>query len=145
MELKNIRYATKMRKARRVGRGGKRGNYSGRGMKGQKSRAGAKIYPQIRDLIKRIPKLKGIGFVRPLRRKPAIVNLNDLDRTFRAGEIVSPRTLVEKNLVKRTGGKIPEVKLLGEGTLNKKLLVAQCQASKSAVEKIKSAGGSIAE
>ena len=145
MELKDIRYATKMRKARRIGRGGKRGNYSGRGMKGQKSRAGAKIYPQIRDLIKRIPKLRGIGFVRSPRRKLAVVNLSDLDRVFRAGEIVSPRTLVEKNLVKRTKGRIPEIKILGEGALSKKLMVAQCQMSKTAGEKIKSAGGSIAE
>ena len=49
----------KNKKSKRIGRGGKRGTYSGRGVKGQKSRAGRKFQPIIRELIKKYPKLKG--------------------------------------------------------------------------------------
>jgi len=59
MQLHQIQPIHKLKKKKRVGRGGKRGTYCGRGIKGQKARAGAKIRPEIRDLIKRIPKLKG--------------------------------------------------------------------------------------
>ncbi len=51
----------KEKSKKRVGRGGKRGTYSGRGIKGQKSRAGRKMRPAIRDLIQRTPKLRGVG------------------------------------------------------------------------------------
>jgi len=59
VQLHNIQPNTKRKTPKRVGRGGKRGTYSGRGLKGQKSRAGRKIRPQLRDIIKRIPKKKG--------------------------------------------------------------------------------------
>jgi len=62
MQLHQIQPITKRRIKRRVGRGGKRGTYSGRGGKGQTARAGAKVRPEIRDLIKKIPKIKGYRF-----------------------------------------------------------------------------------
>lgn len=60
MQLHQIEVKKKEKK--RIGRGGKRGTYCGRGIKGQKSRAGAKIRPAIRDLIKKIPKIRGYRF-----------------------------------------------------------------------------------
>ncbi len=59
MQLHQIKPLHKPQKSKRVGRGGKRGTYSGKGIKGQKSRAGKNIRPAIRDFIGKIPKLKG--------------------------------------------------------------------------------------
>lgn len=59
MQLNELKAETKHKSKKRVGRGGTRGTYSGKGMKGQKSRAGAKIRPAIRDLMQRTPKLRG--------------------------------------------------------------------------------------
>jgi large subunit ribosomal protein L15 len=59
MQLHEIQPCQKQKTKKRIGRGGKRGTYSGKGMKGQKSRAGAKIRPEVRDLIKKTPKLRG--------------------------------------------------------------------------------------
>lgn len=57
--LHTIKPTVRIKSRKRIGRGGKRGTYSGRGMKGQKSRAGRKIRPAVRDLIQRTPKLRG--------------------------------------------------------------------------------------
>lgn len=65
MQLHEIRPLHKGKKRKRVGRGGKRGTYSGRGQKGQKSRAGRRLEPVIREIIKRYPKLRGYKFKSP--------------------------------------------------------------------------------
>ncbi|HOK35099.1 MAG TPA: hypothetical protein PLL80_00755 [Candidatus Pacearchaeota archaeon] len=59
MQLHQIQPTHKPKDKKRIGRGGKRGTYSGKGIKGQTSRAGAKIRPEIRDFIKKIPKKRG--------------------------------------------------------------------------------------
>jgi large subunit ribosomal protein L15 len=59
MQLHEIKPIHKLKKKKRIGRGGKRGTYCGKGIKGQTSRAGARIRPEIRDLIKKIPKKRG--------------------------------------------------------------------------------------
>jgi len=64
MQLHQIQSIHKSKTKKRVGRGGKRGTYCGRGIKGQKSRAGVKIRPAARDLIKKIPKMRGYKFKR---------------------------------------------------------------------------------
>ena len=56
MQVHELKPSNKPKKRRRIGRGGKRGNYSGRGSKGQKSRAGAKMRPQLREIINKFPK-----------------------------------------------------------------------------------------
>lgn len=61
MQLHQLQPLYKLKDKKRIGRGGKRGTYSGRGQKGQKARAGHKIRPALRDLIQRLPKLRGIG------------------------------------------------------------------------------------
>lgn len=76
MQLHELRPKHKIKKAKRIGRGGKRGTYSGRGMKGQKSRAGARFEPIIRGLIKRYPKLRGYRFkAKSVKRKTQSKNV----------------------------------------------------------------------
>lgn len=104
------------KKAKRIGRGGKRGSYSGRGIKGQKSRAGRRIRPQIRDIIKKIHKRRGYGRNRsrstnPEHLKPQAVNLGALDRTFKDGEKVTVELLMKRGLIKSNR----PVKVLGGG------------------------------
>lgn len=134
MQLHQLKPIHKHKREKRVGRGGKRGTYSGRGIKGQKARAGHKIRPEIRDFIKKIPKKRGYRF-KPIKPKPAVINLRDLEKNFKEGETVSPETLFKKGLIAKIKGRVPEVKILGSGELKKKLEIKGCKLSKS-VEKI---------
>jgi len=143
MELHSLKRAHPHKQSRRVGRGGKRGKTAGRGTKGQKARAGHRIRPEMRDIIKKFPKHRGYK-QRAFRPKPIPVNLSALEAVFAAGSVVTPNTLVEKGLVKRIGGKIPPVKILGASSLTKQLTVSGCLASKTAKERIEAAGGSFA-
>lgn len=142
MQLHDLKPKHKSKKRKRIGRGGKRGTYSGRGIKGQKSRAGHRLQPAIRQWLKRYPKLRGYRF-KSHREKPAILNLDILEEKFESGDIVSPQILVEKKIVAKKKGKVPQIKILGKGELKKKLEISGCQFSKTAQEKIKKAGSEI--
>jgi len=142
MENHNLKPKHKSKKKKRVGRGGKRGTYSGRGMKGQKSRAGRKMQPMIRELIKKYPKLRGYR-ARTREKKVVGINIAILDEKFKGGEIINPQVLIEKKIIKRIKGKIPLVKILGRGKIKKKLIIENCQVSKAVKEKIKQAEGII--
>ena len=125
-----------------VGRGGKKGTYSGKGGKGQTARAGRKLAPIIRELIKRYPKLKGYrAFSMP--SDLAVVNLDLLEKHFNDGQVVNAASLIAKGLIRQVQGKTPNVKILGKGSLTKKLSVEHCKVSKSAKEAIEKTGGSI--
>ena len=128
-----------------VARGGKRGKTAGRGTKGQKSRAGHKIRPELRDIIKRIPKLRGRGKNSNLSiyKKDLAVNLESLEHAFAAGDTVSPVTLLEKGVISLRNGKIPEVKILGLGEITKKLTIQGIRVSASVKAKIEKVGGMI--
>lgn len=148
MQLHNITKNSSTKEKRRIGRGGKRGKTSGKGHKGQKSRAGRKIRPAERDIIKRLPKLRGHGknrarTVNPDRIRPSVVNIAALDVAFADGDRVTPKDLVAKKLVSTISGRVPTVKILGTGKLTKKLTVASCELSKSAKEAIEKAGGKV--
>lgn len=127
---------------KRVGRGGKKGTYSGRGGKGQSARSGRKMVPIIRELIKRYPKLKGYRTFR-VEDTAAIVNLGILEKKVKDGDIITPKTLVEKGLVRQVKSKIPAIKILGTGKITKKLSFEGVAFSKSAKVAIEKAGGSI--
>lgn len=144
MQIHQIKPKTKLKKDKRIGRGGKKGTYSGRGVKGQLARSGHKKAPAIREVIKKYHKLKGYKF-NSISDKGETVNLSDLQRRFASDEIVSPETLVEKGLARTVKGKLPIVKILGNGSLKKKLTVKECLLSRSAAEKIEEAGGKIAK
>lgn len=142
MQLHQLHPKHKLKKKKRVGRGGKRGTYSGRGIKGQKARAGRKLVPVIRGVIKRYPKLRGYRF-RKGGKNVAIVNVGILDKKFNDSEIITPKILLERRLIRRIKGKIPQVKILGKGELTKKLIIENCEVSKSAKKKIEKAKGEI--
>ena len=120
MQIHNLKSKTRFRRARRIGRGGKRGTYSGRGIKGLGARAGGKYRPAERELLKKIPKLRGYKF-KSFRSKPAVVNLADLDKKFKEGELVSPVSLHKVGLIRKANGRLPAVKILGQGELKKKM------------------------
>lgn len=148
MQLHNITRSANAKTTRRVGRGGKRGKTSGRGHKGQKSRAGHSIRPAERDIIKRLPKKRGHGknrsrTVNPERVRPVAINIRQLEGAFVDGDTVSPKDLAIKKLLKRESGRVPTVKILGVGDLTKKLIFSNCEVSKTAREKIEKAGGKV--
>ena len=127
-----------MRSARRIGRGGKRGTYSGKGIKGQKSRAGAKIRPAEREILKKIPKLRGYRF-KSFRLQPVTVTIVDLEKKFNNGDTVTPESLLAAKLIKRQNGRTPNrVKILGKGKLTKTFIFKNILFSKG-VEKMISA------
>ena len=145
MQLHNLIPKTKNKKTMLVGRGGKRGKTSGRGGKGQTARAGNKKRPELRDFIKRVPKLRGRGVNqnKSPNKKPVIVNLDEIEAVFESGSIVSPATLIERKTISTLDGRIPRVKILAGGDLTKKITVEGCIVSATAKEKIEKAGGSV--
>jgi len=142
MQLHELKPNHKRKEGKRIGRGGKRGTYSGRGVKGQKSRAGRKLAPSIRQLVKKYPKLRGYRF-KSRKQKPEIINFEELEKNFRKGDIISPKILLEKKLISKIKGRVPKVKILVKGELIKKLTIRDCLVSKSAKAKIEEAGGEV--
>lgn len=124
-----------------VGRGGLRGKTSGRGHKGQKQHGGTPR-PMVRDIIKKLPKLRGYKF-NSIKSKPVPVNVAQLEAAFDAGDTVNPETLLEKGVLKGKKSILADIKILGNGELTKKLTVAQCSVSKAAHDKITQAGGTV--
>lgn len=145
MQINNLKPRTKTKKTMIVGRGGKRGKTSGRGGKGQTARAGNKRRPELRDFIKRIPKLRGRGknSHKSIETKPTVVNLETIEKNFKAGDVVSEKTLIEKKVITTFEGRIPHVKILSDGELTKKVIIEGCKVSKEAMVKIEKAGGSV--
>ncbi|HPN54331.1 MAG TPA: 50S ribosomal protein L15 [Candidatus Moranbacteria bacterium] len=136
---------TKKREKRKtIGRGGKRGTYSGKGNKGQKARSGAKIDPLFEggrsSLIMRLKKVRGFKSV---NAKKNVVKLETLEKKFKDGETISIETLVKANLMKKTEAK-NGVKILATGKISKKFNVdKKILLSKSAKDAIIKAGGTI--
>jgi large subunit ribosomal protein L15 len=151
LNLSNLSPAQERVDRKRVGRGpgSGKGRYSGRGIKGQKSRAGshkmrAGFEGGQMPIYMRIGKSRGSTSkdampIGPFRTETVPVNLRDLDR-FDEGAEVTPETLVEKRILKNT--KI-DVKLLGTGDVTKKLTVRVHAISATAREKIEKAGGTV--
>jgi large subunit ribosomal protein L15 len=150
LNLSTLKPAQKRTARKRVGRGmgSGKGRYSGRGIKGQKARSGSHtmrpgfeggqmpIYMRLGK--KRGPYSKDAMPVGPHRTHTVSVNVRDLERVFDDGAEITIETLIEKGLLKNTR---IDVKILGDGDLKKKLSVTAHAFSKSAREKIESAGG----
>ena len=143
MQTNQIKRLHKNKKARQIGRAGQRGKTSGRGTKGQNARAGHKKRPEIRDFIKRIPKMRGRG--KNLNTssvyKAVILNLKDLS-VFVAGETVSPQTLVAKKVI-TPNDMSKGVKILSLGVSPAKISVVDCKVSAAAKVAIEKAGGKV--
>lgn len=143
MQTHQIKREHKLKKSKQIARGGRRGKQAGRGGKGQTARAGSKLRPQMRDTIKKLPKLRGYGMNRSHTvvfkhdKEYAVVNLGLLN-IFENGEVVNRESLLAKGLIKLRHGKMPQVKILGKGELNKKVKVEGCTMSKVVEEKLKS-------
>ncbi len=131
----------------RVGRGGKRGKTSGRGTKGQDARAGRKKRPEMRDIIKKIPKRRGYGknrgrTVDGTKLDALVLTIPRIEALFDAGSEVSLRTLAEKGIVRER--RMVPVKIVGGGTMTKKISFKGISMSASARNAIEKAGGVIA-
>ena len=152
IDLSNLKPAQPRKERKRIGRGlgSGKGRYSGRGIKGQKSRAGSHKMPAGFEggqmpIDMRLGKLRGntsadampIG---PFRTYSQPVNLRDLEDRFEAGAEVTPDSLVAAGLLKNTK---TDIKILASGDLTKKLVVSAHGFSKTARQKIEAAGGSI--
>ena len=151
MQLHDVKPIHKNTTTMIVGRGGKRGKTSGRGTKGQNARAGHKNRPEMRDFIKRLPKLRGRG-VSPFKSfavKPVGVNLSSIEALFKNADIVTPKTLIEKGLVPMMSGNIPKVKILADRAVTEKksfatkIAVSGCLTSAGAKALIEKAGGTV--
>lgn len=138
------------RASTRVGRGGRRGKTSGRGTKGQKARAGHSLRPELRDIIKKYPKRRGYGknrarTVNDARIVSSPVSIGKIEEVFAAGETVSPKTLVEKGVLTARGKKYPDVVIVANGTLAKKVAVEGARVTKGAKAAIEAAGGTVSK
>ena len=152
LNLHSLQPAQPRKDRKRIGRGmgSGKGRYSGRGIKGQKSRSGShKMHAGFEGgqmpIDMRLPKLRGNTSadampVGPFRTYTQPVNLRDLEARFDAGAEITPEALVTAGLIKNT--KV-DVKILGSGELTKKLAVIAHGFSKTAKEKIEAAGGSV--
>lgn len=141
IQLHNLTYNKKSRKRRKVvGRGNASGHgtYSTRGGKGQTARSGVSglKLKGLRRVLMRLPKFKGM--------KPQVltqeITLGQINKYFKAGDIVSPKTLQEKNLIKNCRGK---VKILNTGEISINVTVEQCFITNKAAEAIIKAGGEV--
>src|SRR5689334_7943431 len=152
LNLSNLKPAQARKDRKRVGRGlgSGKGRYSGRGLKGQKSRAGShKMRPgfeggqnpiYMRLGKQRGPYSKDAMPMGPHRTQTQAVNVAALEERFDAGTEITPELLAERGLIRNTR---IDVKLLGQGDLSKKLTVTVHAASASAREKVEGAGGSL--
>jgi large subunit ribosomal protein L15 len=152
LNLSNLKPAQARKDRKRIGRGlgSGKGRYSGRGIKGQKSRSGSNKMPAGFEggqmpIDMRVGKLRGntsadampIG---PFRTYNQPVNIGDLEQRFEAGADVTPDALKAAGLVRKLS---VDIKVLGEGELTKKLSVTAHSFSRTAVEKIEAAGGTV--
>jgi large subunit ribosomal protein L15 len=152
LNLSNLKPAQARSERKRVGRGlgSGKGRYSGRGIKGQKSRAGShKMRPGFEGgqmpVYMRTGKQRGSTSkdampIGPFRTSNWSINVRDLEQRFEAGADVTPETLAEVGLIRNLRR---DVKVLGHGELTLKLVVSAHAFSKTAVEKIEGAGGSV--
>ena len=138
-ELSKVEGSTHRRKVVGRGPGSGHGKTSGRGEKGQKARSGGGVHIWFEGgqtpLYKRLPR-RGFSNAR-FATKYAVVNVSDLNR-FKDGEVVTPELLIESGLVKK---ELNGIKILGHGTLEKKLTVKANRFTNSAIAKIEELGG----
>ena len=142
MQIHDLKIS-KPKNKKRIGRGGKRGTYSGRGQKGQKSRAGRKIKPAIMETILRLPKLRGIKN-KPKKIKPYIVKIEDLIfkvQMLDFKDVINLTSLKQMNLVPLNYK--GEIKLIGSSEKILPLTIEKILISQKLKEKIIKAGGKI--
>ncbi len=145
MQKNQLKRNTKRIRSVQIGRGGKRGKTSGKGHKGQKARAGHKIRPEIRDQIKKLPKLRGrgINMNKSIKKACSVVKLSQINEHYKKDEKVTPKTLFEKGLVRKDSGHLPRVKIVNSGELKKSVIFTRVNITTAAKEMIEKAGAII--
>jgi large subunit ribosomal protein L15 len=145
MQTNQLKRVHPNKKRMTVARGGKRGKTAGRGGKGQSARAGNKRRPEWRDIIKKLPKLRGRGVNqnKPISKASKPINISILETVFSSGDAITPTILVEKGVISTYSGRIPSIKILGDGEITKAFKVSGCKISEGAKVKIEKAGGSV--
>jgi large subunit ribosomal protein L15 len=144
MQINTLKLKNKKKKRKTIGRGGKKGTYSGKGNKGQKARSGAHVDPLFEGgrstLIDHMKKKKGFT---SRNAKPAIVALAKLEKAFNDGDAVNKESLIKSKIVDRIKAE-NGIKILGGGELKKKLTIAkEIKVSASAKTAIEKAGGKV--
>ncbi|MEK7572771.1 MAG: uL15 family ribosomal protein [Patescibacteria group bacterium] len=143
MQIHNLKREHKNKKDRIVGRGGKHAKTSGRGGKGQTARAGNKRRPELRDIIKKLPKNRGYRF-NSFEIKPVCVSLDKIIKFYPTGGIVNPESLLKLKIIKKKKGWLPKIKILNSKTdLTVKIQISKCLVSDLVKEKILKAGGEV--
>ena len=138
MQLHELKSNNKNRGKKRIARGGKRGTTSGRGQKGQKSRSGHRIRPAERDLIQRLPKLRGFRN-KSLKAKSIIINIADLEKKIE-GNLINKKVLIDAGFIRKADNNI---KILGNSEVKKEFQIEEIKVSKNVKNKIEAAGGSV--
>ncbi|MBU0612333.1 uL15 family ribosomal protein [Patescibacteria group bacterium] len=143
MQIHNLKRQHKNKKDRMVGRGGKHAKTSGRGGKGQTARAGNKRRPELRDIIKKLPKNRGYKF-NSFQIKPVGVSFDKIMGAYSNGGTVDPISLLELKIISKKKGIVPKVKILnGKKDFNLKIKISKCFVSDSVKKKIAELGGEI--
>ncbi len=144
MQINTIKLFNKKKTRKRVGRGGKKGTYSGKGMKGQKARSGVSMDPLFEGgrstLIDRMKKKRGF---KSNKSKKTIISLLKMSQKFNNNDIVNKDSLIKKGLINKTESK-NEIKILGKSDLKVKLNIdKRIILSQSAKKSIEKADGTI--
>ena len=144
MQVNTLKLSQKRKKRKTIGRGGKKGTYSGKGNKGQKARSGAHVDPLFEGgrstLIDHMKKKRGF---KALDKKLATVAFAKLEKRFKDGELVNKETLIKAKIIDRIDAE-KGIKILGGGEISKKLTIAkEIKLSASAKTAIEKAGGTI--
>lgn len=144
MQLNTLKFKNKKKEKKIIGRGGKKGTYSGKGCKGQKSRSGVSINPLFEGghstLIDHMKKMRGFKSTK-LKME---VKLSQLEKNFKEGENINFKSLVEKKLIKKMN-KHSRVKIVADkDKIGKKLIInKELPLSAFAKMAIEKAGGTI--
>jgi large subunit ribosomal protein L15 len=144
MQLNDLQLTQKRKKKKTIGRGGKKGTYSGKGNKGQKARSGAHVDPLFEGgrstLVDHMKKKRGFTSYKPKRN---VIQLEVLEKTFKSGDVISSETLMATKLIARKDLHLG-VKILGKVKVTKKFVVtSEIYLSDSAKNAIISAGGEV--
>ncbi len=142
MQINTLKLNTPRKKRKTIGRGGKKGTYSGKGNKGQKARSGAHVNPLFEGgrstLTDHLKKVRGFKSLRP---KNIVVKIADLEKKFKDGDVINKESLIKSGLVDRIEIKTGRIKILGKAGLKKKLKVEKgillSATSKESIEKAK--------
>lgn len=144
MQINTLKLKSKKKKRKFIGRGGKKGTYSGRGNKGQKARTGAHVNPLFEGgrstLIDHLKKARGFKSIKP---KAVIIRIEKLEKKFKDGDVINKETLKKLGFINQIESK-GKVKILGKTDLKNKFTISkEIAVSLSVKNSIEKVGGKI--